>query len=555
MRDALVLAAVLATAAVVLSGCGSLRIHRPRDLANAQEAQGRFRAAELPQAVAAERERLDRVLARELELVRQHTLARRDARLLYVLGEGDTREAWDFLGDDLQERLRELGVPPGQLEDYLRRGAQAEELAEQLEQTAAFYAVERQQDPSLPALRCPLPADVEPPRSGSARLFWDDYARQCAHLVEARRGRADGRRLPLDRPLANGAAIQRMEAAKQAAANATRGAREELAAARQAHARAAAGGEADRSAVRAAARRLIERAAQVQRAVDAFVQGDEGAALRQLGLGELADQLDKAREELASLPVDLSLVVGDLDAVPAVARLEAVREELVAGFTETLQGESASKVFASLEALGVAFQDPGEAPLTAMVLREKQLDLDVAEAGKREAFYDRTLALLQDQEAAYREELAYLGQAELRRRELEQEGCLEPAAAAAAAAAGEGSDAPPPPSEPPVHEQLSTDRGARAAHCRELVFRLLTHYSAAWTLGRVRSEQIDYRLIALHHESALDTSEIAFRRWQALLGLPIDQLVALHQTGIKPEEIVPVVVEALGLGAIAVGVN
>lgn len=540
-----ILTALLISFSVGICGCSSLRIHRPQDLSNAQQAQMQFQAAELTQTVAAERDRLRTVLTEELELVRQHTLARRDARLLYIIGEGDTYEAWAFLEDDIKGRLKELGVGDfAYLKDLMRRQAQAEQRKVNLDRIADNYETVRAKEPTLPVLGCPQRSEADPfsAENFAAKIFWDEYAQECLKYLKIKRGRAEGAGMSADAPLANGDVIKNMRAAKKEAKMATSAASKALATAKRNYAESLKNPDVDareaaRESMRVAARNLIHRADDVKSALNKLIQGqDTGSALKALGLDDLVSKYKKAESGLDLQ--GLGLVVSDLISVPALAKLEASRGQLMLGLSATLQGETASKVFDSLKAIGVALDDPADAPLTAIVLKEKQLELDIVAARKREAFYDNTLALLREQEAAYRDELAFLGQSELIRRELEATGCLS-----------EVSN-----QESEYLEQLFTDKDVKVVKCRERVFRLLAQYSAAWTIGRVKSEQIDYRLIALHHESALDTSEIAFQKWDSLLGLPMNQLVAFYETGLKPEDIMSII-QALGLGAIAVGVN
>jgi hypothetical protein len=67
---------------ILATGCSGLHIHQPIDLENAKAAQTHFNNAKLKETVKAERDRLATVLETELELVKRHTLARRDARLV-----------------------------------------------------------------------------------------------------------------------------------------------------------------------------------------------------------------------------------------------------------------------------------------------------------------------------------------------------------------------------------------------------------------------------------------------------------------------------------------
>lgn len=528
------LVVALFAAVLLTSGCSTLRIHQPQDLATAKQAQAQFKAAALAETVGAERDRLGKVLAEELYLVEKHTLARRDARLLYIIGEGDTLEVWSFLKDDIAKRLGELGVDPVQLKDLMRLRAQAEQQEKNLATSQGNYDVKRKMDRTLPRFQCPPSPNVNPPPADStARIFWDDVAKNCKKYLAI---------WPLAGPRTNGAVIERMRAAKAATQAVTQQARQALAEAREEYNDSLRTADVDaqraaRDSARAAAKRLIAEANEFKGALEGFVEGkDDGSALLALGLQDVVDKVGAADAELTSL--GLGAAIPDLGALPAVAQLEATRNELVAGLASTLQGETATKVFASLDAIGAGLRDPAGAPLTALVLKEKQIGLDITAARKREAFFDKTLALLEEQDEAYQLELDFLGQAELLRQELEGDGCLSTVTT-------EDSD---------FLEQLFTDKNVKVVRCRERVFRLLVQYSSAWTLGRVKSEQVDYRLIALHHESALDTSEIAFQKWQSILGLPIDQLVALYATGLKPEDILSIA-SALGIGAIAVGVN
>ncbi len=81
---------------------------------------------------------------------------------------------------------------------------------------------------------------------------------------------------------------------------------------------------------------------------------------------------------------------------------------------------------------------------------------------------------------------------------------------------------------------------------------------AAYTqLFPVRASQIeqDFNLIDLQHQENLATREMALRGWQNLAAVPIDQLDAYFQSGLKPEAIADLIVKALGFTAITVGVS
>ena len=63
-----------------------------------------------------------------------------------------------------------------------------------------------------------------------------------------------------------------------------------------------------------------------------------------------------------------------------------------------------------------------------------------------------------------------------------------------------------------------------------------------------------FRLIDVGHREALANREAALRGWDNLVAVPIGQLDAFYQAGLKPAEIADLIVKALGFTAIAVGV-
>jgi hypothetical protein len=74
----------------------------------------------------------------------------------------------------------------------------------------------------------------------------------------------------------------------------------------------------------------------------------------------------------------------------------------------------------------------------------------------------------------------------------------------------------------------------------------LVDYAISWSVGRVQEEEIDYGLIGLSHDTALDGTEIALMQWQNLIGIPLQQLVTYYGTGIKPETLAQVL-SAVGI--------
>lgn len=104
---------------------------------------------------------------------------------------------------------------------------------------------------------------------------------------------------------------------------------------------------------------------------------------------------------------------------------------------------------------------------------------------------------------------------------------------------------------------MTTDQFVSAstdAASKELLLRALAKYLLTFTGPKHQIHSNEYRLIALEHEAALDHSEASLKIWKASIDVPVAALLAYHQGGLKPEDIVELL-KALGLGGIALGVN
>jgi hypothetical protein len=87
---------------------------------------------------------------------------------------------------------------------------------------------------------------------------------------------------------------------------------------------------------------------------------------------------------------------------------------------------------------------------------------------------------------------------------------------------------------------------------REL-YKALAAYLQALASQGTQHEQT-FHLIDIGHREALANREAALRGWDNLVAVPIGQLDAYYQAGLKPAEIADLLVKALGFTAIAVGV-
>ncbi len=514
-------------------GCSGLHLHQPQDLDNAKKAQTHFRNAALSETVKEERKRLAQVLEQELELVRKHTFARRDARLLFMIGEGETKDPWKFLQEDIKKRITELGLSMDEFQKTVTALSQQSDRLDALLVRTNRWEARRKDNPQLPLLSCTLKSGVpgEPDESmkDDDRENYNSYREACKEYLKVAKPK-----------LGNEELITKIKAAQKEVKNQIK---------------------VHKDAYDIAKKNYL----------DALKKRDESEITKRAEafrntferFGELSNEimnseaLKVAKKALGETNLGLEEIIKDLTSEATIAKLEVERGQILDVLSAIVDApssipsdaevpDSAVEVVSVLTTVGKALErNRNYPPVSELQIRAEQLRLNMVAALRSKAFFDKALALIEETQEARVQELLYLARVEQLRRQVvgykdpenkdsEIKGCLQ--------------------EELKDKKSLvfETEAGV-SERCREKVFKLLAAYSNAWTFGRVPQEQSDYRLIALHHEAALDSSEIAFARWENLLGVPIDQLVALHNTGIRPET-VSNIVNALGMGAIAVGV-
>lgn len=103
----------------------------------------------------------------------------------------------------------------------------------------------------------------------------------------------------------------------------------------------------------------------------------------------------------------------------------------------------------------------------------------------------------------------------------------------------------------PLHVALNS---GSANPCSMLAAKALLSFSGAWTAGRVPLEQGEYLLVDQMELAALDESEAALAQTEGVVNAAMAQIVALHASGIKPEDIAALV-QAISLPVIAARVK
>ncbi len=524
----------LALACVLAAGCGGSHLYSTQDHELAKQAQVAFEKADVSASLEAEYVLLADMLAHELAIVRRHTLARRDAELVAIIGATDDASSWQFLKTRIAARERDLlGEDASQVVELYQAVAVLPVHERFLRDHQTDYELLRQ--PGDPTLACPLPASPALPEakpnakpdpgaaakpgavagpSAAARPSYQAFAEQCtryqAALATLRDFAAPGSELGrINRDLA---AIEAL----------VRGVAEQVA--------------AQQSAQRA----LENQIAAARKAGTTIDIGKELAARRDLvakAIPPIEKHLGSARKVAARLGAS------DLTLDTAMARIEEQRQAVDQLVAFLIQGQGqlperfppeiqlSIEVARTVPAIAMDLRGGRRFPrVGALVLESEHLRLEAEALGQRRARADKRRALLAQKRNALTTELRYLGEARAILERLDE----------------------------PTRRQPLFDAYRKNEAVRRSVAEALLAYANAWAVGRVTQEEIDYILIGQAHEGALDASAAALAQWENLIRVPLAQLVALHSAGVTSDDISRIIghiITAAGLTAVAIGVN
>jgi hypothetical protein len=90
--------------------------------------------------------------------------------------------------------------------------------------------------------------------------------------------------------------------------------------------------------------------------------------------------------------------------------------------------------------------------------------------------------------------------------------------------------------------------------CRDDLTRVLLAHSNAWMLGRAGQQQADVLELAVHHEASIDRSRAAMAVREVYLAAGVAELVKFNRSGLRPEVLAQLIVNAVGFAVVAGGV-
>ncbi|WP_374586485.1 hypothetical protein [Pseudoduganella sp.] len=490
-----------------LAGCGTL--HNAGNDRMAQGASKAFADAGIGKALEAERAALVKNQAERQALVKRSQLALRDASLALMVDGASVSSTWGSLESLAEQRIREiagsaevkLGAECGALS--VAR-ANLESSAANVQQRRSQLAIMTSAIQDAPEFSCARQPSVLPPHLAAdpgLSAMVRSYDDLCAAALKATQ------------------CISGLSAGDSGLLAAKRKELAEIAQARESIATEVSNRRAQyKAALAAADKQAATPGAAAQLAAD---------------LAQALEGLEKVQAKVASVKANPVL-----SRLAEAGRLAALNEkkELLDGYIAALSGQGQGKGESSqaqhrvlLVAQLVNRASGKPAPPTAGILMEAEL------ARQQAAAAQKRIERAAESERILRKQRDYL---------LDELGFLLDARASLAAAK-------PACTGKPLYVALNS---GTANACSMHAAKALLSFSAAWTAGRVPTEQGDYLLLDQLELAALDESEAALLQTEAAVKAAMVQIVALHAGGIKPEDIAALA-QALSLPVIAARVK
>lgn len=487
--------------ALALSGCADLRLYNAGQDNLAKQAAAAIHEADIGNSLVPERAAMATLAAAEQDIVWRDQIGRRDRKLIVWLTGKDQTATWDDLDQYVAKRLKALNGSSDQA--LIQRVEGYTSVLKTNNRTFQDEAQRLLNQTGGVSLNCPPQASLlYPPGTEKAILLALAYD-ACNNIIDSQGKLANDLKL---------------------------------------------GGEI----------------AQLNFEIEA-ISGEQTAIKDQLGkatlhYNEALRRFNDSRGGGAGAISDLTSALGDLEKLPLFATPARIKENPVlkhlvdVGKIEQLEQKRAliRKLLAALDT-GKTAENPGDAennaaaigavlhaigddpkkPMTGLLLESEFLRQEIIGRQMQVNRAENQIQLKRAKLASMRDELDFILNANKAKLEYDNTSLSCPAIAGRS-----------------MYE--TWEKASKI--CRNLIVQRLINILNAITFGQAQQELIYYQLIAQSHDAALDSSEVAITQVDTLIRLPLAQLVKAYGSGITPQQLGNLI-NALGLGAIAIGVN
>jgi hypothetical protein len=525
-------------AATTLWGCGSFRLY---DESRAKQAAGikeRYAKAEVLGTLDVEKKNLDNLLAEELKVVRDNQRLRVDFALLRVAD--DTTPMADTYVGKAQKRIDDLGFASFKALRQARHAAIDLAVGNQEIQGLVRRIRSLAKTPPPPCEPgVPLPETMDLSQATDRASVEGQYARYrnaCNKLAETKdSGRIQEAKADWMQAHGDVAMLDQSVQDAQKVVTARSKAHDD-ALAEQKNAAAAAAKTTEALQRKAdAARKALEKAKDIAKVVEvrdsATKRVDALVTVLTAAAGGTVTPEDENLKKAATVAKEIPSLAGDMEALMKQRKVPSVNNLLIEMRHQTLLLDHAKQLqtFAQeradiLKAHYDALQEEAR-----LWLRFSDAVCSYAVVKSRQAFpgpaCDTFVVTAATPATA-----------------------TEPAKPATCKI---GQDLAPCPLDKPWNESIQ-DR-SNAVATRE-IYKALVAYLQVLAIQGTEHEHA-FRLIDVTHREALAGRASALKEWDNLVAVPVSQLDAYYQAGLKPAEIADLLVKALGFTAIAVGVS
>lgn len=513
---------LLMVAAIFIAGCG-IHLHRPEDAKLAQTASTAFTDAKLTEALKAEFDAAAEILNDEVVVIRRQSSARRDRLLSAIIGGNTSATSWGHIKWYFDKRIEELlGQKPPlsnelnkNLDMWIKARDNADERFNTLREAYLGYEVERLRTigkiPRIPRIGAELSKSEKDTLSNDFDIYYRIYEEALTKYKEE-------------------LIIANTPPSEKGIVGAT------VALWKDQEKKLSDGSDEVKAAKENLERLKKERDIKIAESKAPGKKADEVSN----ALKEAAGKTDEAGEILKGLLGLPHKEPAMLDKAPAngltgtqkkIAGLEEIREEIskllpdaanaFAGKKpESSDGETI-KLLASLTAIRAGIDGAAYPRVSDLILESERLRIELDRLRGLMALEEERKTLLELQLSAFSREIKALRKA------------------TTVAEKAKNWDA------------ISLEKEASK---QEDGVRALAYIAESWSVGRTPAEEIDFLICGIDQRAALENSSAAFAQWSNLIGVPLSQLVAYHQSGIKSEDLA-ILVNAAGLTAISIGVN
>lgn len=561
-----------------VTGCAGVHLHNPDDEKIAKEAQTAFKDAGLSKALENERLLVAEQNQRHRAALRDHAEAMRDVYLTSIVGsnEGD---AFKGLSEAVETRIKELTNGSTKVLSELEEDMSREK--KRLEKAKKNYEIMegiigKGSKESVQRLTCPLPDEVKCANTPMCDpITFDVYKKQCTNYLTAKEN--------FEKASANPDTIKIGELEKV---------RQELAALNKAKADAEKQVEAAKNKYEKAKttyqKELKQPCSSTPQSQTVSSADEKKSAGSSVGTKE--GEKSNTEKCIADAAVDLATKLNELGKSSAQAgevlhnqeargMIQKVSDQLfslncvisafgVDGSTENNKTEgavatkatkkdenatcpqpgtpeygTALKIASTLAMVNKAISNTKRPVVSALLLEAELLRLTQDRLQGRLDEDEKRIAIMETRHKFLSQELEHLLEAQnsisLYKTGYRKIGMKEKEVLV------------------PCDLKLSIKNAVRSNKddkCAEIAAQGLNSYTAAWDNGRIPAKEAEASLIGLRHEAVVNSSENAFALWDQALGIPIAQVLAYHESGIRSEDLANLI-HALGLGAIAVQVK